>query len=136
MGSRMDSYGLAPKTKFKIFIIILSVSLYLLNRLFLKDFSEGLAHWFLVCYWNDITGAIAFSSCVTLIIYHYTRKEIHIGELILILLMCGLFWELVTPLFRKNSVCDFWDIVAYEVGGIVYHMSITLFEKLSTNAEV
>lgn len=125
----MCNYRLAPKIKADIFIISVSVFLYLLNRLILKDITEGLIHWFLVCYWNDITGAIAVSAYVDSIIFHYSRKEIRIWGLIVILLACGIFWEFITPLFRQNSVCDFWDIVAYESGGIAYYLSIKLCEK-------
>ena len=125
----MSSLRLAPKTKINIIIIFISVFLYLLNRLILKDITEGLIHWFLVCYWNDITGAIAVSAYVDSIIFHYSKKEIHIWDLIVILLICGLFWEIITPLFRKNSVCDFWDIVAYMTGGVIYYLSIKLCER-------
>lgn len=123
------NYRLAPKIKADIFIISVSVFLYLLNRLILKDITEGLIHWFLVCYWNDITGAIAVSAYVDSIIFHYSRKEIRIWGLIVILLACGIFWEFITPLFRKNSVCDFWDIVAYMTGGVIYYLSIKLRER-------
>ena len=87
-------------------------------------------HWFLVCYWNDITGAIAFSACADLILFHYTRKEICIWALILGLLVCGVFWEIVTPMFRKNSVCDFWDIIAYESGGVIYYFSNKICKRI------
>lgn len=129
VGSSMRSLRLAPKTKMNIMIIFISVFLYLLNRLILKDITEGLIHWFLVCYWNDITGAIAVSAYVDSIIFHYSKKEIHFWGLIGILLACGIFWEFITPLFRKNSVCDFWDIVAYMSGGVIYYLSIRLCEK-------
>lgn len=123
------NYRLAPKIKVDIFIISVSVILYLLNRLLLKDITEGLIHWFLVCYWNDITGAIAVSAYVDSIIFHYSKKEIHIWGLIGILLACGIFWEFITPLFRQTSVCDFWDIVAYMTGGVIYYLSIKLWER-------
>lgn len=125
----MSSLRLAPKTKINIIIIFISVFLYLLNRLILKDITEGLIHWFLVCYWNDITGAIAVSAYVDSIIFHYSRKEIRIWGLIVILLACGIFWEFITPLFRKNSVCDFGDIVAYELGGVIYYLSNKIYKK-------
>lgn len=119
----MSSFRLASKTKIDIIIISFSVFLYLLNRLLLKNITEGLIHWFLVCYWNDIFGAVAVSAYVHLIIFHYSRKEIRIWGLIVILLACGIFWEIATPMFRKNSVCDFWDIIAYEFGGVLYYLS-------------
>lgn len=119
------------RLKYKIDVIIISifVFLYLLNRVFLKNITEGDIHWFLVCYWNDITGATAFSAYAHSIILRYSKQEINIWSLFALLLAFGLFWEILTPLFRKNSVCDFWDIVAYESGVVVYYMSRWLCEK-------
>lgn len=35
------------------------------------------------------------------------------------LLLCGLFWEYVTPLYRPDSVSDPWDVAAYLLGGLL-----------------
>lgn len=123
----MRYYRLTHKINAIIFSI--SVFLYLLNRVLLKDITEGLVHWFLVCYWNDITGAIAFSAYAHSIIFYYSKKEIHVCVLFTILLVCGIFWEIVTPMFRKNSVCDFWDIIAYEFGGVIYYVTNKIWKK-------
>lgn len=128
-GSDLCNHRLIRKNGIKLIVFSISLFLYLLNRLYLKNITEGPIHWFLVCYWNDITGAIAFSAFVHSVIFHYAKKEIHLWGIIVILLICGLFWEIITPLFRKNSVCDFWDIVAYESGGTIYYLSIKLCEK-------
>ena len=125
----MRNHRLTRKNGIQLVIFFVSLSLYLLNRLLLKDITEGLIHWFLVCYWNDITGAIAFSAFLHSIIFHYSKKEIGLWGIIVILLICGLFWEIITPLFRKNSVGDVWDIVAYESGGIIYYLNIKLCKK-------
>ena len=124
----MCYYRLTPKINAIIFSI--SVFLYLLNRVLLKDITEGLVHWFLVCYWNDITGAIAFSAYVHSIIFYYSKKEIHFCVFLAILLACGIFWEIITPLFRKNSVCDFWDIIAYEFGGVICYVSNKICKRI------
>ena len=34
------------------------------------------------------------------------------------LLICGLFWEIVTPLYLPRSVGDPWDVVAVWLGGV------------------
>lgn len=37
----------------------------------------------------------------------------------LFLLACGLFWEVVTPLYLPRSVGDPWDVLAVWLGGLV-----------------
>lgn len=132
----MRNYRLTDKNRINIIVFSVSVFLYLLNRILLKNVTEGLIHWFLVCYWNDISGAVAFSAFVHEVIYYYTKKEIHLWGISIILLIAGLFWELITPLFRTNSVCDFWDIVAYESGGIIYYLSIRFLKKHSPKVKI
>ena len=34
------------------------------------------------------------------------------------LLICGLFWEVVTPLYLSRSIGDPWDVVAVWLGGL------------------
>ena len=40
--------------------------------------------------------------------------------ILVLMLLAGIFWEFVTPLFRKAAVTDYADIVAYLAGGIAY----------------
>ena len=46
-----------------------------------------------------------------------------------LLLLAGLFWEYVTPLFRENTVSDIWDVVAYMMGGFLYWILTRKEEK-------
>ena len=105
-----------------ISIFSVAVSLYLLNKLLLKNITTGFFHWFLICYWNDFFGAIAFSAAMYLLVFHYAKAELPLHIWIVILFACGIFWEVVTPLFRTNSVGDICDIIAYELGGVVYYV--------------
>lgn len=52
----------------------------------------------------------------------YNKKLIKLWEIELLMLFCGLFWEYLTPLFRKNTVSDIFDVLAYMVGGLIYWM--------------
>ncbi len=36
------------------------------------------------------------------------------------LIGCGLFWELVTPLYLPRSVADPWDVLAVWLGGLLF----------------
>lgn len=105
--------------------LALSVSiivLYFLNRLVSPILPPSLFKLFLACYFNDMLCGfliVAYSNFI-LSFYRgnfYLRKLWHIGLLVLV---CGLFWEFVTPVFRQSSIGDPLDIVAYLAGGGVY----------------
>lgn len=40
--------------------------------------------------------------------------------ILLIGVMCSIFWELITPIFIIDSTGDFWDAVSYGLGFTVY----------------
>ncbi len=73
------------------------------------------------CYFNDIIGSITFVSIMNMLCiigkYHEICKLFYIET---IMLAAGLFWEYVTPLFRKNTTSDFFDLFAYLFGGFLY----------------
>jgi predicted membrane channel-forming protein YqfA (hemolysin III family) len=46
-----------------------------------------------------------------------------------ICLFCSYVWEYVSPMINSNSVTDFWDIVCYHLGGIIYYFIIKIFCK-------
>ena len=73
------------------------------------------------CYLNDIVGSITFAAYTDIILGSRNWKLDSLWKVELLLLGCGLFWEFITPLFRKNTVTDGWDIVAYLTGGLIYH---------------
>lgn len=33
---------------------------------------------------------------------------------------CGISWEYVTPLYRKDTTTDVWDIFAYMIGDLIF----------------
>lgn len=105
--------------------LALSVSiivLYFLNRLVSPILPQSLFKQFLTCYFNDMLCGILIVAYSNFILSFYRgnfyfRKLWHIGLLVLV---CGLFWEFVTPVFRQSSIGDPLDIVAYLAGGGVY----------------
>lgn len=48
---------------------------------------------------------------------------------ILFLVGCGLFWEVVTPLYLPHSVGDPWDIASVLLGGMGMLFLYRRFEK-------
>jgi hypothetical protein len=45
----------------------------------------------------------------------------------------GLFWEFITPIYRKGSTTDYVDILAYMVGGATYWMIMHVIEHEQAN---
>ena len=43
-----------------------------------------------------------------------------------VLLCAGLVWEVGAPMVVPGSVGDFWDIIAYMIGGFIYWFIINL----------
>lgn len=83
--------------------------------------SNDAARWFMCCYFNDIIGSITFASYTDLMMGLKKKALDALWKIELLLLCCGFFWEVITPLFRKNTVADIWDIAAYLFGGFLYH---------------
>ncbi len=77
----------------------------------------------MVCYFNDYIGSISFVAFCNALSKKFCHREFFDGlfKILLLLLCCGLFWEFITPMYRKGSVTDLGDIVAYMSGGISYY---------------
>lgn len=93
------------------------MGLYLLNRFWLIPHTTGLLHRLLSGYFADfLAGAmmvvILFSACRLA-----NRKPPKPLPCLALALLCGLFWEYVTPLYLPRSVSDPRDILAVLLGG-------------------
>ena len=40
------------------------------------------------------------------------------------MIICSIFWEIITPLFRVDTVADVGDVFAYCFGGFLYWKTI------------
>ena len=105
----------------KNFIIIgITIIMYIINQ-FLKDkIPVEEIKWFLSCYFNDTIGSITFVAYCNLIFGFYDKKMIKLWHIELVTFFAGLCWVYIVPIFRKNTVSDVWDIVAYMSGGFLY----------------
>ena len=102
-----------------------------MNRNF-NCYSSGRIYWFLTCYFNDIVGAIAFSSYCDVITFNAKNVKHRIDTLWkmeIVLFISGLFWEYITPIFRKDTVGDAFDILAYCLGGVIFWIISKKFNK-------
>ena len=76
------------------------------------------------CYFNDFIGGITFTAYVNYVAILNNRCFIKLWQIECLLLICGFFWEYITPIFRTNTTCDNWDIIAYMLGGFMYWLII------------
>ena len=101
-------------------IVTITLVLYAVNQLIKTKISIKFLRWFMSCYVNDFIGSITFIAYCNVILSFCNKEMTTLWQILLIIFSAGLFWEYVTPLFRKNTVSDIGDIVAYMIGGIVY----------------
>lgn len=94
--------------------------LYLLNRFWLIPQTAGTVHNLLSWYGADLlAGALIFCVLQTALVVAGRPVLRNYGWASLFLLGCGLFWEVVTPMYLPRAVGDLWDLVAYWLGGSV-----------------
>ena len=93
------------------------MSLYALNRFALLPRADGLLHRLLSGYWADFLagGMMIVLLFAALRLAH--RKPPRPWHCLALALVCGLFWEYITPLYLPRSVSDPWDILAVLLGG-------------------
>lgn len=107
--------------RFNIGLLFLSGGFYLTNRLVLQPASSGPLHWLLVCYANDLFAGLAIAAWADLLLDLGRLPPIRSWkQTVPLLLVCGLVWEILAPLWKAGAVFDPWDFVAYQVGGLLW----------------
>ena len=95
---------------------VLIAGLYLLNRFLLVP----LTGWRLLA-WHGadfLAGGLMLCFLNSLLLLARRRPVERFLPASLFLLGCGLFWEIVTPLYLPRSVGDPWDVLAVWLGGL------------------
>lgn len=110
-----------------IVLIILTVALYEINQQLKFKISNEVIKWFMCCYFNDCIGAITFIAYCNIVMCFSKKKLEKLWQIELILFGCGLFWEIITPIYRNDTVTDIFDIVAYMIGGLLYTFIVRKF---------
>ena len=113
-------------------VIIFSVSmlLYLLNRFIFRDMFNGIIGYLLRCHFNDFLGGICICAYIDFMVlnskFYFRYKFFKLYQIILICFICGLLWEYIFPFFWKHGTSDFFDVIAYSLGGVVYWCMVTV----------
>lgn len=95
--------------------------LYWLNRLWLRHVAGGWLRWFLVCYFSDVLAGMVLPALVDLMLLAAGRRGLtRARQVVPLLLLAGVVWECLAPLWKAGAVFDPWDFPAYQAGGALY----------------
>lgn len=95
--------------------------LYWLNRLWLRRAADGWLQRFLVCWFSDVLAGLMFPAIVDVLLLAAGRRGVtRVWQTALLLLLAGLVWECLAPLWKAGAVFDPWDLLAYQAGGVLY----------------
>ena len=101
-------------------------ALYILNRLCFIPATAGALHRLLAWHGADVlAGAVMLCILNTLLALTGRPPLRRVLAVTLCLLGCGLFWEVLTPLYLSRSVGDPRDVLACWLGG----MSLWLWDR-------
>ena len=116
----MPVKNIIKSNKIEIFLLIATASFYLLNNFIFKKISTGIFYYFFVCYFNDLLCPLFFVS-YTNIMLSFIRKRIEkLHHIVLYCFLCGFVWEFIAPFLKEDSVTDFYDLICYFIGGLLY----------------
>ena len=104
-------------------IICICLLLYFANQFVKRIINIPILSYFLKNYFNDTICGCLIVAYANVVLRAYKRKKYQLNKVLLILLfelMCGVFWEFIIPVFRANRTSDYYDILAYMIGGVVY----------------
>lgn len=119
-----------------IILMALTVFLYLINNLIIKDATSGWIRVFFVGYFNDCICPLFFLSYVNCILLTAKKELTKLRSLMLMSCIAGLFWEFAAPLVKPSAVTDLWDFVCYMIGSVLYWWLFKVSKYLQIGEEI
>lgn len=98
---------------------MITIIVYVINQEILKSTNCI----FFQYYFNDLLAPIVLLSFSNYLLNVY-NKVIKGKNIYLFIIICGIFWELITPLYKKNSVSDIVDFIMYIIGANIYMLIV------------
>ena len=94
-------------------------ALYILNRFCLIPATSGVLHDLLAWHGADALAGALMLCILNILLLAARRPPLRrFWAVTLFLLGCGVFWEVITPLYLSRSVGDPWDVAACWLGGV------------------
>ena len=119
---------LTKKQKKDLLFFIVPLFLFQVNELIKSDVQVPVLGYLLRCHFNDYLGGISFAAYLNFVLSlsNWTSFQLTKSKHFLIAgLLCGICWEIITPIFIQSSTGDIWDFVAYILGMLTYWVCIT-----------
>jgi hypothetical protein len=112
------------KNLVNIILCITVPLLYQLNNIYFKKISLNFLRYIFVCYFNDALAAILILAFSNLLLIKIHKSIFEFKYIFLFITACGCVWEFITPLYKRNSITDYYDFIAYYVGAIIYFILV------------
>lgn len=105
-------------------VILGAACLYYMNNAVFKSKSNGMLHYFFVCYFNDFLAGCMIISFINLLLSFFGKSMLHLSYIVVTCLAAGLFWEILPEIsaVRPSAVFDLADLLAYLGGSILFWM--------------
>ena len=105
-----------------IVVFLFSTLLFLLNYFYLKR-----TNIFFKCYFNDVLAMPLLLSYSSILFYAINKEKITMNFAVILTIVVSLFWEFITPMYKKDSISDMKDIIAYFFGTFLYIISLKTY---------
>lgn len=106
--------------KINIYCIAFAICVYIINKTILIPNTLGKIGLFCKCYLNDLVCPLFFLGyCQILLIW--VNFEMKSYKAIIILgIVAGVIWEFFAPMINHKSVTDYFDLLCYFVGSLLF----------------
>ena len=107
------------KIRKDVIILISCVILYFANQFYFKT----LGILFFNDHFNDLIAVPLYFATINVILYYTLDKEINSFKILFLMTIAlSILGEYGSLFTRKGSVFDYWDILCYFIGLVVYYL--------------
>lgn len=101
--------------------MIISVAiLYAINKFAIKPNVVGVAFKFFNGHFNDLLAPVMLLAWSNILLAPINKRVTGIILICGFAFIVGLIWEFVTPIYKPSVTSDWWDVLCYVIGGMVY----------------